>query len=123
MKFISALCALILCFGLVVATGSAQTPTVAGKWHFVFQTDDGERNFDATFQQDGDKVTGKWMDADVQGTFADGKLNLEFQFNSEVGPGTLKMTGQLAENALSGNWEFQASGGNYTGTFKASKAQ
>ncbi len=48
---------------------------------------DGERNFDATFQQDGEKVTGKWMDADVQGTFADGKLNLEFPFNSEVGPG------------------------------------
>jgi hypothetical protein len=122
MRFMIALCAALLCFGLAGASGTAQTAGVSGKWHFVFQTDDGERNFDATFQQDGDKVTGKWGDADVQGTFADGKLNLEFPFNSEVGPGTLKMNGQLAEGALSGNWEFQASGGNYTGTFKGSKS-
>lgn len=122
MRFIIALCAALVCFSIVAVRGNAQTASVSGKWHFVFQTEDGERNFDATFQQDGDKVTGKWGDADVQGTFTDGKLNLEFQFNSEVGPGTLKLNGQLAEDALTGNWEFQASGGNYSGTFKGSKA-
>ena len=121
MRLMIALCAALLCFGLVAGKGTAQSASVSGKWHFVFQTEDGERNFDATFQQDGDKVTGKWGDADVQGTFVDGKLNLEFQFNSEVGPGNLKLVGQLAEGALSGNWEFQASGGTYTGTFKGSK--
>ena len=121
MRFMIALGVALLCFGLVAGKGTAQSAGVSGKWHFVFQTEDGERNFDATFQQDGDKVTGKWGDADVQGTFVDGKLNLEFQFNSEVGPGNLKLMGQLAEGALSGNWEFQASGGTYTGTFKGSK--
>jgi hypothetical protein len=121
MRFIIALSAAVLCFSIVAARGTAQSAGVSGKWHFVFQTEDGERNFDATIQQDVDKVTGKWGDADVQGTFADGKLSLEFQFNSVVGPGTLKMNGQLAEGALSGNWEFQASGGTYTGTFKGSK--
>lgn len=121
MRFLIALCAALLCFSAVTTRATAQSAGVSGKWHFVFQTEDGERNFNATFQQDGDKVTGKWEDADVQGTFADGKLNLEFQFNSEVGPGNLKIMGQLAEGALSGNWEFQATGGNYNGTFKATK--
>lgn len=110
-----------LCF--IPALLAAQTPTqpadVTGKWHFVFQTDDGTREFDATFQQDGDKITGKWGGTgDIKGTFSGGKLSLEFPYNSdEVGPGTLKISGSLADDVLTGNWSFQT----YDGAFKATR--
>jgi hypothetical protein len=91
---------------------------ITGKWHFVFDTPGGNREFDATFQLNGHDVTGKWGNDDVQGTFADGKLNLSFTFHSdEVGPGTMKVTGELGGDSLSGNWSFQT----YEGTFKASR--
>ncbi len=109
---------------LLVPFGSAQTqpdkPTVTGKWHFVFDTEGGAREFDPVFKQDGDQVTGKWGDSDVKGTFTDGKLNLEFPYNSEEGgPGTLRLKGTLAEDALSGDWGFN----DYSGTFKATRSK
>ena len=120
MKSAIAILAAILCFGLVAPKSKAQEPNISGKWHFVFQTEDGERVFDPVFQQDGDKVSGKWGNSDVHGTFADGKLNLEFEFNSdEVGPGTLKVNGELADGALAGDWQFQT----YSGKFKATRSE
>ena len=120
MKFL--FCLLI---GLLVAHGpgsavAAQANGVAGKWHFVLDTEGGDRDVDATLEQSGNQVTGKWGGKDeVKGTFADGKLNLEFPIVSEeAGPGTLKITGQLDGEKLSGNWNFQS----YSGTFKATKA-
>ena len=101
---------------------SADNPaTVAGKWHFVLDTEGGDRTFDPVFQQDGEQVTGKWGNGDVKGTFTEGKLlNLEFPVNSEeAGPGTLKIKGELADDALSGNWSFN----DYSGTFKATRVK
>jgi hypothetical protein len=96
----------------------AQTQTVAGNWHFVLQTEGGERTANPNFQLDGDQVTGKWDNADVKGTFKDGKLDLAFPINSdEAGPGTLKIKGELKDNALTGMWAFQ----DYTGSFKATR--
>jgi hypothetical protein len=94
---------------------------VTGKWHFVFQTEGGPREFDAIFQQDGDKVSGKWDGKEeVKGTFSGGKLALEFPTNSdEAGPGTLKVDGNLANDALTGTWSFQT----YDGTFKATRSK
>lgn len=91
--------------------------TIAGKWHFVLNTQGGERNVDATFEQDGKNVTGTFGKDDVKGMFADGKLNLEFPINSdEAGPGTLKLTGKLTADALTGDWTFQQYGGTYKAT-------
>ena len=99
-------------------TAQGASPTVTGKWHFVLQTDDGERVFDPTFHQDGDKVTGKWGTADVKGTFSEGTLNLEFPYTSdEVGPGTLKINAQLDADVLAGDWSFQ----DYSGKFRATR--
>jgi hypothetical protein len=98
----------------------SQSPTVAGKWHFVMQTEGGDRTADPVFQLNSDKVTGKWGDADVKGTFRGGKLDLAFPYNSdEAGPGTLKIKGELNGDTLTGSWEFQE----YTGTFKATRAE
>jgi len=112
--------AVIVCLGLLSPVTAAPKADVSGKWHFVLQTEGGEREREATFQVDGTKVTGKWADADVQGTFDDGKLNLEFPVTAEeVGKGTLKIKGELAGDSLTGTWEFQS----YEGTFKATRAQ
>jgi len=98
-----------------------QAGSVAGKWHFALDTEGGLREVDATLRQDGDKVTGKWGDKDdVKGTFADGKLSLSFTINSEeAGPGTLKLDGTLAGDALTGTWSFQT----YDGSFKATRSK
>ena len=110
----------ITCLAVLLPLRGASKSDISGNWHFVLQTEGGEREREATFQQDGKKVTGKWADADVQGTFEDGKLNLEFPMTSEeAGKGTLTIKGQLAEDSLTGTWEFQT----YSGTFKATRAQ
>jgi hypothetical protein len=119
MRWTSAILATLVCLGIVVTAGVAkQSPaTVAGKWHFVMNTEGGDRIVDATFEQDGNKVTGKFGNDDVKGAFQDGKLNLEFRVNSEeAGPGTLKITGELAKDVITGKWEFQTYGGDYKAT-------
>ncbi len=116
---VTALSLTLICV-MVAAVAMAQDAavTVAGKWHFVLDTEGGDRTMDANFQQDGKKVTGKFAKDDVKGTFSDGKLNLEFPMNSdEVGPGTMKITGELAADALTGKWAFQE----YSGTYKATR--
>ncbi|MGI9072868.1 MAG: hypothetical protein ACR2JB_16515 [Bryobacteraceae bacterium] len=106
------------CLALWSPLSAATKADISGKWHFVLQTEGGDREKEATFQQTGNKVTGKWDDADVQGTLDDGKLDLEFPMTTEeVGKGTLKLKGQAAEDSLTGTWEFQS----YSGTFKATR--
>ncbi len=112
--------AAVLCVSVLLPLHGAPKTGISGKWHFVLQTEGGDRDREATFQQDGNKVTGKWADADVRGTFEDGKLDLAFPMTTEeVGEGTLKIKGQLADDSLTGTWEFQS----YSGTFKATRAQ
>jgi hypothetical protein len=122
MKNLLAMFILLAGSALLIPIGAAQEAhtyaSVAGKWHFVFQTEGGERIFEPVFQQDGEQVTGKWGNGDVKGTFTDGKLNLEFPVTSEeAGPGTLKVKGQLADDALAGDWSFNE----YAGSFKATR--
>ena len=91
---------------------------VSGKWHCVLQTEDGERVIEPIFRQDGEKMTGKWRDGDVKGTFSNGKLNVEIPVTSEeAGPRILKLKGDLAGEALEGEWTFQ----DYKGTFRATR--
>jgi len=114
--------AIVLGAALAIPFGSAQSAaTVAGKWHFLLQTEGGDRVIEPVFQQDGEHVTGKWnTDGDVKGTFSEGKLNLEFPITSdEAGPGTLKLKGQLVDDTLTGDWSFQ----DYSGSFKATRVK
>lgn len=102
------------------AQAQSDAGSVAGAWHFVLDTEGGPRDLDATFQVDGDKVSGKWSGQDVKGTFAAGKLSLEFPFNSdEAGAGTMKIEGKLDRDAITGNWSFQT----YDGSFKATRTK
>ena len=120
MKWLIATALTVVCAGLIAPLRAADKPaaTVAGKWHFVLNTEGGDREIDATFEQDGKNVSGKFGKDDAKGTFDDGKLKMEFLLNSEeAGPGTMKLTGELASDALTGNWEFQT----YSGTYKATR--
>jgi hypothetical protein len=123
MKNLLAMFVLLTGFVLLVPFGtakSADTATVTGKWHFVLDTEGGDRDVESTLQQDGNQVTGKWSTGDVKGTFADGKLNLEFSMVSEEGgPGNVKITGELANDTLTGNWSFN----DHSGTFKATRVK
>ncbi len=110
---------------LVAFGRGADKPTVTGKWHFVFDTQGGDREFNAAFEQTGDNVGGKWglsetqPGANVKGTFTDGQLLLEFPVVSdEAGPGSLKIKGHLGDDgAMTGDWTF----GEYAGSFKATR--
>ena len=96
---------------------------IVGKWHFVLETEGGDREADAdlTVSPDG-KVTGKFGSSDVAGTYKDGKLDLDFPFTSdELGEtADLKFSGKLDETSeLTGTWEFIT----YSGTFKATRTK
>jgi hypothetical protein len=94
-------------------------PRINGKWHFVFDTAGGDREFNAEFHVDADgKVTGTWVDAPATGTYKDGHLQMAFDtYSAEVGAtAQLTLDGKIDETgAISGTWTFST----YDGTFKA----
>lgn len=104
-------------------TATTQDAGINGSWHFVLDTPGGEREVEVTFTVDSDgKVTGKFGDADVAGTYKDGQLDLNFSFTSEEAGETapMKIGGKLDEtSSLAGNWEFSS----YSGTYKATRPQ
>ena len=100
------------------ASMSAMDSGVAGKWAFVLETEGGPREAPAEFTLDGTVVGGTWGKQPAKGTFKDGELSMEFDFDSdEVGKGVMKMVGKLDGDSLVGKWEFQS----YNGTFKATR--
>jgi hypothetical protein len=109
--------------GCLLAAGNlahARSTAVDGKWHFVFDTPDGDREADADFAVSTEgEVTGKLGPADVAGTYKDGQLKLDFPINeSEAGAaGQLKLEGKVNADAITGSWEFES----YGGTFRATR--
>ena len=102
------------------APDKSQDNTVNGKWHFVFNTPGGDREFDADFTVDAEgKVSGTFGKSAAAGTFKDGHLQMAFDTTTEEGEtGQLQMDGKLDETAtLSGTWTFSE----YEGTFKATR--
>lgn len=122
------LIAALICFAFVFPLYSgtqAMSDDVSGAWAFVLNTDGGDRNSSATFKVDGKAVTGKWGETtEVQGTFANGVLDLSFPFEStEAGSGTLAINAKLANDELTGTWSFQQYSGTLKGTRVATPAK
>jgi hypothetical protein len=113
---------LALCLlGLMLILPAATADGVVGKWLFVLDTPGGTREAPAELSVDGEKVAGKWAGTtEVKGTYKEGQLELAFPYNSEeAGQNTLKLSGKLEPEGISGKWEF----GEYAGTFKATRAK
>lgn len=92
--------------------------SVNGKWHFVFNTPGGDREFDANFTVDAEgKVSGTFGKSNAAGTYKDGHLQLAFDTTTEEGEtGQLQIDGKLDETVtLTGSWSFSS----YDGSFKA----
>lgn len=124
MRRLLVMAAALACFVIgnpAVQAQDSPASGVIGKWHFVLSTPGGDREVDADFAVDNDgNVTGKWGNADVAGTWKEGKLSLSFDFTSdEVGvTAPMKIDGKLDETAaLNGDWAFSE----YNGTFKATR--
>lgn len=104
-----------------VTPDSQSTPDkrINGKWHFVFDTQGGDREFEAEFTVDADgNVTGTWDKKPATGTYKDGHLKMAFDTFSEEANETaqLQLDGKIDDSAtLTGNWAFSS----YEGTFKA----
>ena len=98
---------------------ASQDQRINGKWHFVFDTSGGDREFNAEFTVDADgNVTGIWEKAPATGTYKDGHLLMTFEVTSEEANETapLHLDGQLDDSAtITGTWTFSS----YDGTFKA----
>lgn len=91
---------------------------ISGKWAFVLDTEGGPREAPAEFSIDGATVGGTWGAQPAKGSFENGELKLEFDFDSdEVGKGVMKIDGKLENEDLTRNWKFQE----YSGTFKATR--
>ena len=103
------------------APDKAGTPDtrINGKWHFIFDTSGGDRDFNAEFAVDAEgKVTGTWDKSPVTGTYKDGHLVMAFETHSEEAGETaqLQLDGKMDEtNTLTGTWAFAS----YDGSFKA----
>ena len=106
---------------LAAAVCSVWASEIDGKWLFVMQTEGGERRAEPEFKTDGDKVTGKWDNAAVAGTFKESELALSFPMTSHEGQMSAKLNikAKLAAGELKGTWEF----GGYSGTLAGKKAQ
>jgi hypothetical protein len=115
MRFIVSVSIALVCLaGLAFAAG------LNGKWTFNLETDGGPRTASVQLGVDGEKVSGKWDRADVKGSFAGGKLALDFPLESaEAGrTANLKIKGTLEGNQITGTWNWEE----YSGSFKASRA-
>jgi hypothetical protein len=98
---------------------ATQDKRLEGKWHFVFDTQGGDREFEAEFFVDPDgKVTGTWDKTPVAGTYKDGHMQLAFETTSQEANETaqLQLDGKIDDSStITGSWVFSS----YDGAFKA----
>ena len=101
------------------APAAGQDQRINGKWHFVFDTGGGDRDFSAEFSVDAQgNVTGTWEKAPATGTYKDGHLLMVFDVTSDEANETapLHLDGQMDDSgSITGTWQFSS----YDGAFKA----
>lgn len=86
----------------------------------MLDTPGGDREVDSEFKVSDGQVTGTWGTQPAVGTYRDGKVVLDFAFNSdEAGQGQMKINGTVDGDSMTGTWAFS----DYNGTFKATRTK
>lgn len=114
MRKIAALAVLAICAAWLGAAFAADSPTdVTGSWKWAIQTPDGDSiDMSAKLTQDGQKLSGTFLDGFDQKTFdiKDGKVtdgNVSFTITRPINDDTItvKYSGKLNGDAIKGSLE------------------
>jgi hypothetical protein len=107
---------------LVPAHVLAQATNVTGEWLFTVQTDQGGGTPVITFQQDGEKLTGKYAgqlgNADLTGTVKGNAIHFTFTLDVQGQQAPVTYDGTVDKNTMKGKLDIA---GMVNGTFTATK--
>lgn len=107
---------------LVPAHVFAQATNVTGEWIFTVQTDQGGGTPVITFQQDGEKLTGKYAgqlgNADLTGTVKGNAIHFTFTLDVQGQQAPVTYDGTVEKNTMKGKLDIA---GMVNGTFTATK--
>ena len=108
---------LIATLGLILMLSVAMAADISGTWNIALDTPVGERGGEFTLQVKAGKVTGKFGETDVTGTYAGGKLSISGPFYSEDAgyKADLKIEATVDGDKMTGQWEWDVYAGPLTG--------
>lgn len=99
--FRTVLCLAVLCLALVVSVQANETVTITGPWIVTFTIAGESLSVRATFNQEGDVITGELPDAKLSGTFKEGQI--EITMLNEKGAPQGKLNGVFRDGKFSGS--------------------
>jgi hypothetical protein len=118
-RILTCVCALVMLAGM--ATPFAQND-VSGIWTLTINGPQGAMDAEATFKQDGDKVTGTMSsmagDTNVAGTLTGSTLALTFNVVTPNGPIDVKMNAEVSGSEMKGVVDFSMGTADFTGRKK-----
>jgi hypothetical protein len=118
-QVLAGVCALVLVAGAV--TPFAQTD-ISGSWTLMINGPQGPVDAEATFKQDGDKVTGTMSsmagETSVAGTLTGSALELAFNVVTPNGPIDVKMTAEVSGAEMKGVVDYSMGTADFTGKKK-----
>lgn len=118
-RMLTCVCALLLVAG--AATPFAQA-NISGDWVLTINGPQGAMDADATFKQDGDKITGVMSsmagETNVAGTLTGSSLALAFNVVTPNGPIDVKMTAEVSGAEMKGVVDFSMGTADFTGRKK-----
>ncbi|MDH4063700.1 MAG: hypothetical protein OEW19_04815 [Acidobacteriota bacterium] len=114
--------ALVFAAALAVAATVQAQNGVAGDWTLTINGPQGVIDTEASFAQDGDKVTGTLSgpqgDSDISGTMSGSTLSLAFSVVTQNGPLDVTMTADVNGAEMKGTLDFGMGTADFTGKKK-----
>jgi hypothetical protein len=123
-KVASILSCLLLAAFALAAVATAADLDVSGKWKITSKSPRGERTFDATMKQEGEKLTVTQKDREgndvtAEGTVKAGEITWTMKRQTPMGEMVITYKGKVDGKTMSGTTDF----GMGTGEWKAEKAE
>ena len=118
-RILASVCALILTAGAITPVAQSD---VSGTWTLMINGPQGPVDAEATFKQDGDKVTGTMSsmagETNVAGTLSGSSLSLAFNVVTPNGPLDVKMTAEVSGAEMKGVVDYSMGTADFTGKKK-----